>query len=236
MAGYPTAQVYLAQAAWGRLKKPYIGVRPLDRNGERPAKSVWRGTDALACWTWPGHEGQKAEVEVYADADTVELCLNNRVIGRKKLKECRAVFTVPYQPGTLTAAACDKDGNRTAASELRTAGTESRLRLSADRQVLPADGESLCYVVIEITDKNGILKMAEDRKVELSVTGPGTLIGFGSAKACTEETFNTCIHSTFRGRALAVIRSTETAGPVRIGARADGLEPQVIELNCIEKE
>lgn len=66
--------------------------------------------------------------------------------------------------------------------------------------------------------------------VEIHISGPGTLLGFGSAKACTEESFTTSSHTTCQGRALAVIRASEIAGKIRICAQAGGLEPQILEI------
>ena len=231
ITGFPTAQCYLAQAAWGLLKKPYIGVHPMNRNGETPAKSVWRGTNAVASWTWPGHEGEQAVVEVFSLDDCVELTLNGKSLGKKRLKECKAMFRLPYGPGTLAAVAYDRNGAQTAKSELQTAGAETLLTLTADRTQLQADGESLCFVTLQLTDEKGIPKVAEDRMVELHISGPGTLLGFGSAKACTEEPFTASAHTTSQGRAMAVIRASEKAGTIRICAQASGLEPQVMELS-----
>lgn len=81
----------------------------------------------------------------------------------------------------------DGNGAQTAKSELQTAGTETLLAFTADRRELQADGESLCFVTLQLTDENGIPKVTVYRLVEIHICGPGTLLGFGSAKACIEE-------------------------------------------------
>ncbi|GHV06553.1 hypothetical protein FACS189485_15270 [Spirochaetia bacterium] len=69
------AEAEYAATVWGLRKQPYIGVQPVNHPGITPAKMVWRGTNAIASWAWQGCEGNKAVVEVYADADHVELLL-----------------------------------------------------------------------------------------------------------------------------------------------------------------
>lgn len=44
----------------------------------------WRGTNAFAGWAWKNCEGNRAEVEVYADAACVKLYVNGKGVGRRK--------------------------------------------------------------------------------------------------------------------------------------------------------
>ena len=55
----------------------------------------------------------------------------------------------------------------------------------------------------------------------VSVEGPGVLAGFGSAAPATEESYLDDVHTTFDGRALAVVRPTG-AGVITVTASADG--------------
>ncbi len=48
--------------------------------GVKPAKSVWRGTNAIPAWSWRGCEGNKTVVEVYTDAYAVKLFLNGSIV------------------------------------------------------------------------------------------------------------------------------------------------------------
>lgn len=56
----------------------------------------------------------------------------------------RALFTVPYAPGRLKAVGANGD-REVASSVLQTVGDAVRLRLTADRNVLRADGEDLSF-------------------------------------------------------------------------------------------
>jgi len=61
----------------------------------------------------------------------------------------------------------------------------------------------------------------KDCKIKLQVTG-GELIGFGSANPCTEEDFLSGVHSTYYGRAQAIVRVTSSE--LSIVASADNMD------------
>ena len=204
ITGLPLAQMAFLQTVWGFRKEPYIGVRPLNHGRETPVKGAWQFTNALDSWTWHGFEGTKATVEVYADAASVRLSLNGKTVGVRPVKTYKAVFRVPYAPGTLRAEALDGRGSPISMSELHTGAEETILSVRPEKAVAkPGD---IVYVPVEFTDKDGVLKPYLEKMVALSVTG-GELLGFGSALCKTDEVFDQPHHRTYRGRALAVVRA-----------------------------
>ena len=62
--------------------------------------------------------------------------------------------------------------------------------MTADRTEISADGESLVYVVAEITDKKGRVVPNADNLLAFELQGPGTLLATCSAdlKDCTAYT------------------------------------------------
>ena len=131
--------------------------------------SAWRMTNAVESWTWPGCEGQKATVEVYSDAEFVALYCNDKPVGKKRTKKFRAIFKLPYRPGTLKAVALDKSGIALGETTLQTAGQKTRLHLSPEKTTLRADGQSLCFIPITLTDAAGIWKPCANAKVHLKI-------------------------------------------------------------------
>jgi beta-galactosidase len=245
ITGQRQAQSYIHEIVWGLRKEPYIAVQPVDHSGETPSKSVWRGTNAIDSWSWPGCEGRAALVEVYADAAQVELLLNGRSLGRKPAGDARdfkAVFKTPYQPGELTAVAYDKDGQATGRTTLKTAGPRVQLYIdvetaapegavaSSGDAALTADGADLAFLTIRLADEAGILHPLADREVTVRVEGAGALLGFGSANPLTEERFTDEVHTTYQGRALAVVRAGAEPGTVRVTVSAEVCEEQVVEI------
>ena len=225
LTGEPEPFAYYVATLWGAYDKPYIAVRPLDHAGEEYTLGNWRATDAIHSWTWPGQEGKTADIEVYANAATVELMQDGALsLGKQDVVDCKANFQAIYKPGKLVVIAYDADGNEIGRDELATASDETRLTISAEEPVIKADGEDLAYISVEITDNAGIRKMLSDRKVTVTVSGVGTLIAVGSAACRTEENYLGNSFTTSNGRMIAIVRSNGTEGNIYVSAEAEDLD------------
>jgi hypothetical protein len=97
------------------------------------------------------------------------------------------------------------------------------LAATADRNQIGADGTDLAYVDLTLQDADGTVVLGADRQVTVRVDGPAVLAGFGSAAPATVESYLDDVHTTFDGRALAVIRPTGP-GTVTVIASAPGCE------------
>lgn len=206
LLGNPNGELFLAQAAWGLLKKPAIAVQPVNHHGIKPAKSVWRGTNALPSWSWQGCEGNKAIVEVYADATTVELLLNGKSLGKKKIKDCKAIFKTKYAPGTLTAVAYDAGGQELSRNELKSAS--GSIRLVAEPEETAVKAGNIVYIPISLVGQNGVLERNADCKLTAAVEN-GELLAFGSANPRTEERYDSGNFTTYYGCAMAIVRAEQ---------------------------
>lgn len=238
LIGRPDVSLRLAQAAWGQLDQPVIAVRPLDRSGVPYVHSAWRVTDAVESWSWRGMEGRIAEIEVYATDNEVELFLNDRSLGRRaagKRRHFVTRFKVPYERGTLVAIGY-RNGEPVSRATLRSAAEELTLSLSAEREMIVADGADLAFVMVTIADADGEAEMLADDQIELTVSGPAELIGFGSAAPASDESFLTNRHSTYRGRALAILRSTGRPGAIRCLATSAATGSAELHLRAIAFE
>ena len=66
----------------------------------------------------------------------------------------------------------------------------------------------------------------------MSVEGPGVLAGFGSAAPATEESYLDDVHTTFDGRALAVVRPTGAGTITRHGVRRPDCDPVSVTVEA----
>lgn len=228
ITGKVTAESYYQQIIWGIRKEPFIGVSPLNHWNEIPNNGSWRFTDVIDSWNWNGFEGRKAKVEVYVNAKYVRLELNGHPIKTKRVRDFKVSFNCKYEPGRLVAVALDRHKKEITRSFLETAGDNIKLSVKPERQYMTADGMSLCYIPIEFTDEKGILKPFVEELVEIEIDGPGILAGFGSALAKTNESYMGKSFKSYRGRLLAVIRSTEQRGTIHVNVKAEsGLQETV---------
>jgi beta-galactosidase len=191
----------------------------------------WSWTDSVSSWSWDGREGAPVTVEVYADADEVELLVNGRSVGTRPVGAAQrfwAEFETEYEPGQLEAVARRGDGE-VGRALLRSAKGPVRLDVTADRSRITAHPHDLAFVALTLVDEEGTLHGSADRPVSVSVEGAGVLQALGSANPVTEEGFGDTTCTTFDGRALAVVRPS---GPGRIvvTVTADECDPQSIRM------
>lgn len=203
ICGTPDGSCRYASTVWGLEKAPRIAVKPVNHPGVRVSKSVWRGTNAIESWAWSGCEGNKAEVEVYSDAHAVELLVNGKSLGKKKVKECKAIFKTKYASGKIEAVAYDAGGRELLRSELNSAA--GKISICAQPEKTVAAEDEVVYIPVALKGENGVVEANADKKLTVTVEG-GELLGFGSANPCTEEQYHTGSFTTYYGRALAIVR------------------------------
>ena len=214
----------------------YLAVREPDGYYGKIKTTYWGTWPTYESWNWPGHEGKPIEVEVYSHNSKVRLYLNDKLVGEKEVEECKAVFTLPFQPGVLRAE--DGEGCVT----LQTAGEANTIRLSVSTPLhnregkgvgLQADGQDLAFITVELVDGKGTLNPTATNELTATVSGAATLVAFGNAdiKDCDRYTDNT--HKAWKGRALLVVRSTNNSGKATIKVQGKGLKTAQTQLSAL---
>ena len=202
---------------WNEDTSLYMAVKePNGYHGEIHT-TMWSVWPTWESWTWPDWDGKTVEVEVYTHHPDVKLYLNDQLIDTKQVSretEFKAVFSVPYKAGTLRAEAGGESVT------LKTAGEPARLRLTPDRTVMSADGQSLTFVTVEVLDKQGALVPEAAIPCEAIVKGAGTLLAFASADLKDTEPYTSPHVKTWKGRALLVIRSSLKGGSVSVSIKS----------------
>ena len=202
---------------WHEDTPLYMAVKEPDGYHGEIKETAWSVWPTWESWTWPGWEGKPVEVEVYTHQPEVSLYLDDQLIGTKQVSretEFKAVFSVPYQAGTLRAEA---GGERVT---LKTAGEPVRLRLTPDRTVMTANGQSLTFVEVEVVDKDGTPVPEAAIPCEAIVNGAGTLLAFASADLKDTELYTSPRTKTWKGRAMLVVRSTQKRGSVSVSIKS----------------
>ena len=106
LTGFRKPQSYYRDILWNGGDRVYATVRLPEPEGKKIIAVGWATYPTIASWNWAGQEGKEMQVEVYSGAEKVRLFLNDKLIGEKptgREQEFKAVFSVPYAPGTLKA-------------------------------------------------------------------------------------------------------------------------------------
>ena len=195
----------------------YMAVKEPDGYRGEIKETSWSVWPTWESWSWNGWEGKDITVEVYTKAPSASLYLNDKLIATKDVNrstEYKAIFTLPYQPGTLKAVA----GN--ASTTLKTAGEAYAIRLTPDKKTLKADGEDLAFIILEIIDKDGNIVPEAAVPVDIQVSGAGTLLAAGSANLQDTEPTTSSHVTTWKGRAMVVVRSTQQKGKINVTTKS----------------
>ena len=221
LTGFRRPLSYYREIVFGLRKAPYIAVQDPHHYGEKLIKTPWVMSDTVSSWSWTGCEGKPVVIEVYSDADEVELFVNGNSLGRKQPEACRALFETAYEQGEVCALAY-RGGEKCEETALKTAG-EAEPVMTVDYT-----GEELLYVNVEMKDSSGTV--ATDRDEELSVSVEGAeLLGFGSGDPKPLLNYNEGKAHTWKGRAQLILKKTsENTSSVTLRS-ASG---KVIQLSC----
>ncbi|MGO1840103.1 MAG: glycoside hydrolase family 2 TIM barrel-domain containing protein [Candidatus Microbacterium stercoravium] len=226
---------YYREIVFGLRSAPYIAVLRPENYGRTVVPGMWAWSDSISSWTWAEPDGTLTSVEVYSDADEVELLLNGRSLGRKPAggrMPFLAEFEVAYERGTLEAIAYRR-GKAAEKTMLETAGPAGALGVSVDRQDIRGDGTDLAYLEIELRDAEARIVTSAEAEIRVDVTGPASLAAVASARPDEIEPFHTHAVRTFDGRAIAIVRP-HGGGVVTATVHADSFEPVAIEIRAAE--
>ena len=229
--GYRRPASYLREIAYGLRTDPFIAVERPERSGQTHDVNGWKYSDGLDSWTWDGFEGKPVRVRTLAKADEIALFLNGESLGRKNVGEeekLTAFFDVTYQPGTLEAV-CYTDGRETGRTALRTAGAPEKLSVQVTHPEIPVTS-GVSFLIVELTDRDGIVNRHVSKKVSVEVEGAGSLAALGSADPSSEGSYldNSC--ETYDGRVMAAVRGGGEPGTVTVRISAEGCRTETVQI------
>jgi beta-galactosidase len=251
---------YLGEAFWPR-KSSTSGVLDLvgfPDDGYYFYQSRWTEAPMVHLfphWNWPGRQGQMIPVLAYTNCDAVDLYLNGRLLGEKRIEfprqgtsggwnsyarprvfpttaDLHLSWDVPYEPGVLRAEA-KRNGQVVATDEVRTAGPPAALRARVDRAEIRSGIRDVAHVTIEVVDADGVVVPTADALVHFTVQGAGRLLAVGNGDPADHSSYQASERRAFHGLLLAMIQSGDATGKVRVTARADGLEPATVDITVV---
>lgn len=238
-AGFPKDMYYLFRSQW--TTTPMVHLLPMNwtdhRRGEPVQVWAYANVDAVTLYLNGRSLGtRRFDHKTTADGreylETTEATHDDKTVTsgpypgsytspNGSAGKLHLTWDVPFEPGTLKAVA--RRGGRVVATDvLRTAGAPYTVRLSPDRRTVAADGRSLAYVTADVVDSRGVVVPGAQNALRLTVTG-GTLAGLDNGRQESAENYKASSREAFNGKALAIVRSARTAGPITVTATSPGL-------------
>ncbi|MGN0506682.1 MAG: glycoside hydrolase family 2 TIM barrel-domain containing protein [Lachnospiraceae bacterium] len=217
-AGFEKDAFYIFQSAWTDVKQaPMVHVFPY----------------------WDFNEGQIIDVQACTNAPKVELFVNGVSQGVREIdhvagRELVPLWKVPYVKGEIKAVAYDEQGNVVAEKVRRSFGDTASLKLTAEKQVLSADGEDLAFVAVEALDADGNPVENARNRVHVTVSGAGRLLGLDNGDSADFDEHKGRSRRLFGGKLLAVIGTKKEAGEIKITVSSEGLPESELVLTSKE--
>ncbi|WBL25755.1 glycoside hydrolase family 2 TIM barrel-domain containing protein [Zunongwangia sp. HGR-M22] len=205
-------------------------------------KSYWKPDEKtihiLPHWNWKGKEGENVPVFVYTNGDCAELFIN----GKSQGKQCKSPASqnsterfrlmwkdVVYEPGEVKVVAY-KQGEKLGEKILKTTSEATKIKLSADRKTIKANGMDLSYILVEAFDKDGNLDPLAKERLEIEVSGAGELAGAGNGDPQSFEPLQDDKVDLFYGKAMIILKSGMEAGTIKLKVSSENLKGETIKI------
>lgn len=207
---------YYRDMLHNNLDTVYMAVREPDGYRGKIKETLWGTYPTFDTWNWPGWEGKPVEVEVITRYPAVRLYLNGKAVEKKAVNEStqyKATFTIPYEPGTIRAAALDAKGKEVMADSIVTAGPTAAIAIDAERVAAPGTDYDLIFVTATAVDEAGNTNTTDSSLLTFSVNDGAELLGTGSADPTDAIGYTRPSRSTFMGRAAAIVKAPRHFAP-----------------------
>lgn len=217
-------------------EKLYMAVREPELEPLEIKETWWSVWPTWESWTWPDFEGKTIQVEVYSKYPKVRLYQENKLLGElstTREQGFKATFPVLYSEGKLKAVGVE-NGKEIASTILQTAGDATKIKLTADRKEILANGQDLSFITVEITDKDGIIQPNATNRLHFKIDGPGVIAGVDNANIKDTDSYVDNTRKAWKGKALVVVKSNHQAGEIKLSVTSDGLEGKSIIIKSTQ--
>lgn len=183
------------------------------------------------------------DIMVFSNCDSVKLYQNTKTVG--EINRSEALQSVPhiaekggspiftfhldsFEEGSLMAEGI-LDGKAVVTHEVRTPQRAVRLEVEIrENGIRPvADGSDLIPVYIKAVDSNGTIVPDYDKKVRITVSGEGELVGKEIPRIRVEE------QTLENGIGFGFVRTTGKSGTICVNAVSEGIEAGMAETESI---
>lgn len=224
------------RAMWN--DKPFVGMAVVDYGiDEDPGKDHWQAPPMVHDWTFPYTDSRVLPIHTPSNCEEVVLIdPRGKKYGPRRPKDYlnnTIIWNQPYRPGTVTCIGYN-GGKEVFRDSITTSALKaSKYTISADRSEIRADGQDVVFVNLQLYDENDRPIRIDDRKVSVSVSGEGRLIGMNSGEMRRNEPLTSHELPTYFGRCQIVVQASRAAGQIEIIVDVEGLPSRTLVIKSI---
>jgi beta-galactosidase len=177
----------------------------------------------------------EAVAYVYSNCEEVELVLNGESLGKQAMPKnaAPAEYRFPFDLGECAAIGFN-GGREVARQTLKSAGDAAAIKLTADQGAATTEFDDVVHIEVEVVDAAGVRCPWSDAETTFEVTGPGQLVAVDNGDPQSHESFQGPKRRAYHGRALAIVRRTESAGAVTVKASSPGLDAATVTIHAAQ--
>jgi len=239
LCGDRRPQSYYRQILWQDEPRCYITAVPPEstfpKNPEKEYWSVWDWPDEVRNWSFDGFEKYPVDIVVYSNCDSVELFLNGKSLGTCcNDHHNRFKWTAQYEAGRLDAVGFSGD-TIVCSDSLETSNTATSVSIVTNVKRLRPNHRDLAFIDISFIDQNGRVDTSFDEEVKVTVSGAAELMALTNGNPMDVTGFQHDTKFAWHGKCLAIIRTTNQSGDIRLTVRSTGGLTSQIQLQSKSK-
>ena len=198
-------------------------------------KSWWTEEPTLHIfphWNFADRIGERIKVHCYSNLDEVELFVNGKSYGKKKMERNWYLTweNVIYEPGEAVAKGY-KDGKEVMTRTVKTTSTPYKVDLIPFKnKIMTAD---TAIINVQVTDKDGAVVPTADNKIFFTVEG-GQFLGTGNGNPGSHESDKIPVRRVFNGLCQLLVKA-DNSGVIKIAAKSKDLIQGICEIGVEEK-
>jgi len=232
LAGNKKPEFFFRQSLWSN--KPMVWLGTTDRNTYTEPENLWAHKRVEPLWNYK--EGQIISVNAFTNCEEVELYLNDKSLGVKKLADFtnRTIsWDVPFEPGELKAVAKNK-GLITSTCTLYTYGKPEKIKALCDAMTIKANRTDISRIYITITDNKGNPVYDASNKITCEITGPLKLLGMEDANPRNTEDYKDNMQNAFHGKLLIYLQSSDIPGKANVKISGEDLNSLTFTIDIVK--
>jgi len=188
----------------------------------------------LPHWNWKGREDEVTPVWCYTNCDEVELFLNGKSQGRRRVSETEKLriewADVRYESGELKAIGY-RNKMKVMEKVVRTTDEPYAFKIEADKVSLKNDNRDVAHLTISVVDKDGLSVPDANVEFNLKYTGDIKLLGIDNGDPLYVGNFKqTTERKLFNGLALAILQSSKRRGIVEIEISGENIKAAKLKM------
>jgi beta-galactosidase len=205
-------------------------------------KSWWKNEPVLHIsphWNWKGKEGQDIDVWVNSNAESVELFLNGKSLGKKEMpRNSHLKWAVKYEPGTLSAIGFNDE--KEIEAKVETTDKPLDIVVSPYKTTMIANGRDATVINFSVSDQLGREVPDAQNLLKFTITGDAKILGVGNGDPSSHEP-DICPdgkwqRKLFNGKCQLILQAGKNTGIIKLKVESEGIWPGGTEIHTIASD